>query len=138
MFPPFGFSIQEFFICYFYCQKTACEFQHTPLRKFFFLATLHNFGEYGFCTHVPNSTRNKNMQSTKPYLSPKMVFLVPETLLYLSSIVEKNFSLTLNLMISQTVRNEYLRFDGHVGIQVSYKILWLEVLKDSPFLVTSP
>jgi hypothetical protein len=31
MFPPFGFLIQEFFICYFNCQKTAfvCEFQHT-------------------------------------------------------------------------------------------------------------
>jgi hypothetical protein len=35
MFSPFGFSIQEFFIFYFYCQKTAfvCEFQHTPLGK---------------------------------------------------------------------------------------------------------
>jgi hypothetical protein len=33
MFPPFGFSIQECFICYYYCQKMAfeCEFQHTPL-----------------------------------------------------------------------------------------------------------
>jgi hypothetical protein len=39
----------------------------------------------------------------------------------------------LNLMISQTVRNEYLRFGGHLGIQVSYKILRLEVLKDSIF-----
>jgi hypothetical protein len=41
-------------------------------------------------------------------------------------------------MISQTVRNECLRFGGHVGIQVSYKILQLEVLKDPLFLVTSP
>jgi hypothetical protein len=44
-----------------------------------------------FCTHVPNSTRNKNVKSGKPYLSPKMVFLAPKTLLYLSGIVEKNF-----------------------------------------------
>jgi hypothetical protein len=36
-------------------------------------------------------------------------------------------------MISQTVRNECVRFGGHVGIQVSYKILQLEVLKDSIF-----
>jgi hypothetical protein len=36
---------------------------------------------------------------------------------------EKTFSLTLNLIISQTVRNECLRLGGHVGIQVSYKIL---------------
>jgi hypothetical protein len=29
----FGFSIQQFFVCFIYCQKTAfvCEFQHTPL-----------------------------------------------------------------------------------------------------------
>jgi hypothetical protein len=38
MFPPFGFSIQEFFICYFYCQKTTfvCKFHHTPLWNLFF------------------------------------------------------------------------------------------------------
>jgi hypothetical protein len=41
-------------------------------------------------------------------------------------------------MISQTVRSECVRFGGHVGIEVSYKILWLEVLKQSPILDTSP
>jgi hypothetical protein len=41
-------------------------------------------------------------------------------------------------MISQTVRNERLRFGWHVDIQVSYKILQLEVLKDNPILNTSP
>jgi hypothetical protein len=56
-------------------------------------------------------------------------FLAPKILLYLSGTVEKINSLTLNLMILQKVRNECLRFGGHVGIQVSYKILWLEVLK---------
>jgi hypothetical protein len=50
----------------------------------------------------------------------------------------KKNSLTLNLMILQTIRNECLRFGGHVGIKISYKILHLEVLKNSPFLVTSP
>jgi hypothetical protein len=29
----------------------------------------------------------------------------------------------LNVMILQTVRNEYVRFGGHVDIEVSYKIL---------------
>jgi hypothetical protein len=35
MFPLFGFSIQEFFKYYIYCQKMTfiCEFQHTPLWK---------------------------------------------------------------------------------------------------------
>jgi hypothetical protein len=31
------------------------------------------------------------VKSGKPYLGPKMVFLAPETLMYLSGIVEKNF-----------------------------------------------
>jgi hypothetical protein len=55
MFSPFGFSIQEFFICLFYCQKTAfvCEFQHTPLRKMIFFSMFHNSCGYeilGTCT----------------------------------------------------------------------------------------
>jgi hypothetical protein len=58
---PFGFSIQEFFICYFYCHKT--------------------------------------------------------------------FSSTLNVMISQIVRNESVRFGRHIDIEVSYKILRLEIPK---------
>jgi hypothetical protein len=30
MFPLYGFSIEEIFVCYFYCQKMAfvCEFQY--------------------------------------------------------------------------------------------------------------
>jgi hypothetical protein len=32
-------------------------------------------------------------------------------------------------MISQMVRNESVRFDKHIDIEVSYKILWLEVPK---------
>ena len=48
------------------------------------------------------------------------------------------FSSTLNLMISQMVRNWCLRFGGHVGIQVSYKILRLDVLKNTPNLQNPP
>jgi hypothetical protein len=33
-------------------------------------------------------------------------------------------------MISQTVKNECVRFGGHVHIEVSYKILWLEILNE--------
>jgi hypothetical protein len=55
MFSPLGFSIHEFFICLFYCQKTAfvCEFQHTPLRKTIFFSMFHNSSGYeilGTCT----------------------------------------------------------------------------------------
>jgi hypothetical protein len=93
MFQPFGFLIQEFFIYYFYCQKTAfvCEFQHTPLRKIIFWQPSTTLVNARFCTHVPNSTRNKIVKSHKPYLRPKVVFLAPETLLYLLAAVEKNF-----------------------------------------------
>jgi hypothetical protein len=41
-------------------------------------------------------------------------------------------------MISQMVKNESVRFGGHIGIEVSYRILRLEVLKESPILDTSP
>jgi hypothetical protein len=44
-----------------------------------------------FCPHVPNSTRNKNVKSSKPYLRPKMVFLAPKTVMYLSGTMKKNF-----------------------------------------------
>jgi hypothetical protein len=37
-------------------------------------------------------------------------------------------------MISQMVRNESVRFGRHIDIEVSYKILWLEVPKLIPIL----
>jgi hypothetical protein len=70
----FGFSIQQFFISLFYCQKTAIvyEFQHIPFWKFFF-SMFHRS-----CRHVPNSTRNKNMKSVNPYLFQKWYFWPPK------------------------------------------------------------
>jgi hypothetical protein len=41
-------------------------------------------------------------------------------------------------MILQMVRNEYVRFGGHVNIEVSYKISQLEVLKETPSLHNPP
>jgi hypothetical protein len=37
-------------------------------------------------------------------------------------------------MILQTVRNECVRFGKHVDIEVSYKILQLDALKETPSL----
>jgi hypothetical protein len=70
MFSPFGFSIQELFICLFYCQKTTsvCEFQHTPLRKMIFSQCSTPLVDMRFWGHVPNSLRNKNMERLIPYL----------------------------------------------------------------------
>jgi hypothetical protein len=42
---------------------------------------------------------------------------------------KKTFSSTLNVMISQMVRNESVKFGRHIDIEVSYKILQLEVPK---------
>jgi hypothetical protein len=37
-------------------------------------------------------------------------------------------------MILQLVRNESVRFDRHIDIEVSYNILWLEIPKLVPIL----
>jgi hypothetical protein len=37
-------------------------------------------------------------------------------------------------MILQTVRNECVRFGGHVNIEVGYKILRIDVLKGTQIL----
>jgi hypothetical protein len=42
---------------------------------------------------------------------------------------KKNIFSTLNVMISQMVRIESVRFGMHIDIEVSYKILWLEISK---------
>jgi hypothetical protein len=44
-----------------------------------------------FWGHVPNSLRNKNMESNIPYPLQKMVFGASKTLLYPLGIGEKNF-----------------------------------------------
>jgi hypothetical protein len=66
-------------------------FSITLCGKFFFWQPSTTLVNMRFCRHVPNSTRNKNVKSGKPCLRPKMVFLAPETLLYLFGTVEKNF-----------------------------------------------
>jgi hypothetical protein len=137
----FGFSIQEFFICLFKCQKTAfvCEFQHTPLCKMTFFQGSIWLVDMRFCRHVPNSPRNKNLKSLNPYLLYKMVFLAPKALMYPLSIwINKKNCSTLNLMSLQTVWNECVRFGGHINMQVSYKILWLEVQKKASILHNLP
>jgi hypothetical protein len=47
---------------------------------------------------------------------------------------KNTFSSTLNVIISQMVRNESVIFGRNIYIEVSYKILWLEVPKLVPIL----
>jgi hypothetical protein len=67
-----------------------------------------------------------------------MVFVTSKTLMYPLSIGKETFFPTLNLLILQAVWNECVRFGGHVNIQVSYKILQLEVLKKALILQNLP
>jgi hypothetical protein len=63
-----------------------------------------------------------------------MDFLTFKTLLSHWGAGKKTFLSTLNIMILQTLRNECVRFGGHVDIEVSYKILRLDVLKETSIL----
>jgi hypothetical protein len=76
-----------------------------------------------FCEYVPNSPRNKNPKRHISYLLEKVVFLDPKRVLSPFGIDKKTFSSTLNVMISQMVRNEIVRFVRHIDIEVSYKNL---------------
>jgi hypothetical protein len=80
----------------------------------------------GFCGHLPNSLRNKNLKSHNPYLLHRMVFMAHKTLLHPFSRGERNFYLN------------FIRFGGHLDIQVSYKILQLEVPKKALILHNLP
>jgi hypothetical protein len=59
--------------------------------KYFFWQPSTPLVNMRFYTHVPNSTMNKNLRSSKPYRCRKMIFLASKTLLSLSGAVEKNF-----------------------------------------------
>jgi hypothetical protein len=91
-----------------------------------------------FCGHVPNSPRNKNLKRLILNILEKVVFLDPKRLLSPFAGAKKKISSTLNVMILQMVRNESVRFGRHIDIEVSYKILRLEVPKNVPILQNPP
>jgi hypothetical protein len=94
----------------------VCEFQHTPFQEMIFFAMFHISYGYEIWEHVPNSLRNKSMERHIPYLLQKMDLWASKTLLYPSVIGEFYFFSTLNVIILQIVRNECVRFGGHVHI----------------------
>jgi hypothetical protein len=91
-----------------------------------------------FCGHIPNSPRNKNLKRLILNILEKVVFLDPKRLLSPFRKGKKTFYLTLNVMISQTARNESVRFGRHIDIEVSSKILRLEIPKNVPILQNPP
>jgi hypothetical protein len=140
MFPSFGFSIQEFFICYFWCKKWPLyvNFSIPPCGNWWFFQGSTPHVGMRFCGHIPNSPRNKNPNRHISYLLEKVVFLDPKRLVSPWVGAEKTISSTLNVMISKMVRNEIVWFGRHVDIEVNYKILWLEVPKLVPILYYPP
>jgi hypothetical protein len=62
----------------------------------------------------------------------KWFFWTPEDCNSFRARAKKASFSTLNVIILQMVRNESVRFGRHIDIEVSYKILWLEVLKLVP------
>jgi hypothetical protein len=77
MFPPFGFSIQEFFIRYFYVKKQPLyvNFSISPLEIDDLAQGSTPSVGMRFCGHEPNSPRNKNLKRHISYLLEKVVFL---------------------------------------------------------------
>jgi hypothetical protein len=76
-----------------------------------------------FCEHIPNSYRNKKWSPLIHIYSIKWLFLPLKHCRIPWAQGKKTLFPTLNVMILQMVRNEYVRFGGHVEVQVSYKIL---------------
>ena len=128
----FGFSIQEFFICLFNCQKMAivCKFSAYLLAENdFFSNVLHLLWVWDFedmyLTHLESRIwiSSYHIYFKKWFFWPSKLYCPPKVQ------GKKTFLSTLNVMILQIVKNEWVKFGGHVIIEVSYKILQLHVLK---------
>jgi hypothetical protein len=96
-----GFSIQEYYRGFFYCQKTTfiCEFQHTPLWKLMISQGSTPYVGMRFCGHVPNSPRNK----AHFICTSKSGFFGSQKTVTPLGRGKRNFSSSLNVMISKMV-----------------------------------
>jgi hypothetical protein len=109
-------------------------FSIPPCGKWFFSQCSTLLMGMRFWGDVPNSLRNKNTERYIPHLRLKMIFLAFKTLLCLYGTRGKHFFVKMNVMILQRMRNECVRFGGHVDIEITYKFLQLDVLKETLIL----
>jgi hypothetical protein len=130
MFLPFGFSIQEFFICYFYCQKRPLyvKFSLPPWGKWIFLNVPRLLWVWDFEDMYLTHLETRIWRGTFRIYFKKWFFWPSKLCCPLWAQGKKTFLSTLNVMILQMVRNECVRFGEHVDIEVRYKILQLDVL----------
>jgi hypothetical protein len=129
MFSLFGFSIQEFFICL--SKNGLCMWILAyPLVEIDdFLKVPHLVWAWEFVdmylTHLGIRIQRGSFHI---YLRKCFYWTPKDSCLPLVG-ATKTFSSTLNFMILQMVRNESVRFGRHIDIEVSYKILQLEIPK---------
>jgi hypothetical protein len=137
MFSPFKFSIQFFFYMLFLLSKNGlCMWISAyPLAENdFFLNVPHLLWVWDFEDMYLTHLETRIWRGTF-HIYFKKWFNWPSKLYWPLWVQgRKTFLSTLNIMTLQTVRNECLRFGGHVDIEVSYKILRLDVLKETQIL----
>jgi hypothetical protein len=141
MFSPFRFSFQECFYMSFLLSKNGlCMWisAYLLVENDFFLNVprllwVWDFGDM-YLTHLETRIWRGSF-----HIYFKKWFSWPSKLCCpLGAHEKKTFLPTLNVLILQTVRNECVRFGEHVDIEVSYKILQLDVLKETPSLQNLP
>jgi hypothetical protein len=142
MFSPFGFSIQEFFICLFYCQTKngLCMWilAYPLAENDFFLNVPHLLWIWDFGDMYLTYLETRIWRGLFHIYFKKWFFWPSKLCCPLKAQRKKTFLSTLNIMILQTVRNECVRFGGHVDMEVNYKILQLDVLRKTPSLQNPP
>jgi hypothetical protein len=89
----------------------------------FFLNVPHLLWVWNFEDMYLTHLETRIWKGTFHIYSKKWFFWASKLCCPLRAQGKKTFLSTLNVMILQTVRNECVRFGGHVDIEVSYKIL---------------
>ena len=95
------------------------------------LGTRKNHG----CMH--HQVQSRHGCTIYAYLK-KLFFELENIVVFLLALRKKSILSTLNFMILQMVRNEWVKFGRHVDIQVNYKILQLKVPNNAQTLHNPP
>ena len=134
------FQYNKFFMLLFIVKKLplCMKFSISHVDFILFLNVPHFLWIWNFVDMYLTYLETKIWRGTFYIYFKKMVFLAFNTLLSPFGTRGKNYSSTLNIMILQTSRNKCERFGGHVDIELSYKILQFELLKEARILFNSP
>ena len=132
MFSLFGFSIQLLCTCHYYCQRGAFVFgfQHTFMWRIKHFSRFYRSYEGKNCIDLFLTHLGTRMwRASYQIFYQKWFFWPSKHWCPFSQQAKKTSFPTLNVMISQTVRNLSSRFGIHDLVQVMYWILWLHTSK---------